>query len=110
MATTQILAPTTSAAYSQQFSTGGGSFNISCVGLATTETAKLRFYDTVSATWNDLQRNGQPYALMSAGNNNINVVLENGLYCLHKTASASAVGIGIESQPFSVIFNGQVGA
>ncbi len=107
---TEILAPTTEAAYSQQFSTGGGSLNISCVGLATTETAVLRFYDPVSATWTDLERNGQAYACMSAGNNNINAFVENGLYCLYKTATASAVGIGVTSQPFSVIFNGQVGA
>lgn len=107
---TEILEPTIDAAYSQQFSTRGGSFNITCIGLATDETATLRFYDAVSSTWNDLQRHGQPYALMSAGENNINVVLENGRYCMYKTASASAVGIGIDSQPFSVIFNGQVGA
>jgi hypothetical protein len=107
---TEILAPTTTAAYSEQFSTGGGSFNISCIGLASAETAVLRFYDKISNTWNDLLRNGQVYALMSSGNNNINIVLENGLYCLYKTATASVVGIGIESQPFSVIFNGQIGA
>ncbi len=107
---TEVLVPTTDEAYSQQFSTGGGSFNIVSVGLATDETATLRFYDKISDSWNDLQRNGQPYALMSSGNNNINVVLENGLYCMHKTASVAEVGIVIESQPFSVIFNGQVGA
>jgi hypothetical protein len=107
---TEVLAPTTLAAYSQQFSTAGGSFNITCIGLATDETATLRFYDSISSTWNNLQRYGQPYALMSAGNNNINVVLENGRYCMYKTASESAAGIGIESQPFSVIFTDQVGA
>ena len=105
---TELLAPTTSADYSYQFSTGGGSFNIIGTGLAGSETATLRFYD--GAVWSDLQRNGQPYALMSAGNNNINVVLENGRYCLYKTATVSAVGLKIESQPFSVIFTGIVGA
>lgn len=107
---TEVLEPTEEAAYSQQFSTGGSSFNILCTGLAEGETATLRFYNALSDTWSDLQRNGQPYALMSAGNNNINVVLENGRYCLYKTATTAEVGIGIESQPFSVIFTGIVGA
>lgn len=105
---TEVLAPTTDADYSNQFSTAGGSFNIYGTGLTGAETATLRFYD--GAVWSDLQRNGQPYALMSAGNNNINVVLENGRYCLYKTATSAEVGLSIESQPFSVIFTGIVGA
>lgn len=107
---TEVLAPTTEEAYSQQFSTSGNSFNMSCIGLAGDETATLRFYDSINGVWGDLQRNGQPYALMSAGNNNINVILENGRYCLFKTATVAEVGIGVEYQPFSVIFNGQIGA
>ena len=107
---TTILSPTTAAAYSQQFSSGGGSFNISCVGLGANETAILRSFDFTTNTWNDLQRNGGNYALMSAGNNNINILLENGLYCLYKTATILPVAISIQSQPFSVIFNGQDGA
>ena len=107
---TEILAPTTAAAYSQQFSTGGGSFNISCIGLNAAETATLRFYDTVSNSWNNLSRNGSIYVLMAVGNNNINITLENGRYCLFNTASASPVGISIESQPFNVIFSNQIGA
>ncbi len=107
---TEILEPTTDAAYSQQFSTAGNSFNITCVGLASGETATLRFYDSINNVWSDVQRNGAPYALMSAGNNSINVILENGRYCLYKTATAVSVGIGIESQPFNIILNGQIGA
>lgn len=107
---TEVLAPTVLADYSQQFSTAGGSFNMYAIGLAGSETATLRFYDGVNDIWGNLERNGQPFAIMSAGNNNINVVLENGRYCLFKTASGAEVGLGIESQPFSVIFNGQIGA
>ena len=106
---TEILAPTTASAYSKQFSSGGGSFNIICVGLTGNETATLRFYNKLNGLWSDLSRNGQIYALMSEGNNNINVTLENGLYCIYKTVTTSAVGVEIESQPFSVIFNNQIG-
>jgi hypothetical protein len=111
MSTTTILAPMTAAGFSQQFSSNGvGSFNLTGIGLSGVETATLRFYDPVSATWANLERNGQTYAVMSSGNNNINIILENGLYCVQKTATGVAVGIGITTQPYQVIFNGQVGA
>lgn len=112
MSNKTILPPTTDADYSEVFIlTGSGSnINISCVGLAADETAVLRSYDKTSDTWNDLQRNGEPYFLMSSGNNNINAILENGKFCLYKTATEAEVGIEIDYQPFSVIFTGETGA
>lgn len=97
-----LITPTTAAATSESFSLNYNHLGfLSADGLATTETVTIQIYCPASQTWVNYKANDTLFQL-TAKTNGLDIYLSAGTYRVTKTATASAVGVGLQTSKVEV--------
>lgn len=102
MSTKILITPKTAAETSDSFSVNFNHIGfLTADGLATTETVTIQIYCPASQTWANYKANDVLFQL-TAKTNGLDVYLSAGTYRVVKTATASAVGVGLQTSKVEV--------
>lgn len=102
MSTKVLITPTVATATSESFSLNYNHLGfLTADGLATIETVTIQIYCLASQTWVNYKANDTLFQLTSK-TNGLDIYLSAGTYRVVKTATALAVGVGLQTSKVEV--------